>query len=125
VARLGDDHPHVGVKDVARQVLAPAGVVEADHGRAREARPAEGEEVVGRVVEQHGDMERPPLDPAGEEELCPAARLGQVVGVGPHLIVEAHRRAASDVGVGRVAPQERRRVRRRQRRLAGRRDART
>ena len=46
VLRLGDDQPAVGVLDVAQQVLAPPGVVEADHRRARQRGAAEREEVL-------------------------------------------------------------------------------
>ena len=119
VARLGDDEPDVGVLDVALQVLAPPRVVEADDGRARQPGAAEGEEVLGHVVEQDADVERRALDAPGEEQVGPAPALGHVLGVGPLPILEADRRPAGDVGVAGVAPEERGGIGRRHGRLAG------
>ena len=59
VRGLRDDDPAIGVADVVGELLAPAGRVDADDGRARERGAAEQEDVLGNVVEQHADMERP------------------------------------------------------------------
>ena len=100
MARLGDDEVEVGVLDVAGRCSPRRGVVQADDRGAREGRAAEGEQVVGRVVEQHPDVERP-SSPAGraaccEEEVRPADRLGGELRVGPHLVAEPDRRAVAD-----------------------------
>ncbi len=60
VSRLVDDQTAVGVADVVQQVGAAAGVVDPDHDGAGEGRTAEGEEVLGDVVEEDADVERAP-----------------------------------------------------------------
>ena len=52
VALLGHDHRAVGVADVALELGAAPGGVDADHGRPRERGGAEQERVLGHVVEQ-------------------------------------------------------------------------
>ena len=92
-ARLGDDELAVGVGDVAQQVLAAAGVVEADDGGAGEGGAAEGEEVLGHVVEQDGDMRRPVRVERGRGTgRAHRARLGEELGVGPDAVAGADRR---------------------------------
>ncbi|MCZ7525425.1 MAG: hypothetical protein M5U14_02970 [Acidimicrobiia bacterium] len=120
VAGLGDHEPAVGVLHVAQQVLAPARVVEADDGRAGERGTAEGEQVLGDVVEEHGHVPGTSLGEEREEEVGPPARLGDVLAVGPDPLAEPDRRAVADPRVGGVAAQERRRVGRRERCLPGR-----
>jgi hypothetical protein len=113
----------MGLLDVPEQVLAPAGVVQPDDGRAGERGTAEREQVLGHVVEQDRDVRRPALGQALEEQVRPPAGPGVVLAVGPDPVREPDRRAVDDVAVGGVAPQQRRGVGRRQRRLPRRRRA--
>ena len=115
---LGDHQSAMRVQRVAQEMLVAAGVVEADDRRADQRRPAEREEVVGRVVEQHRDVARPVGRKALEEQRREPARLLEVLGVGPRPIVELDRDAITELL--RVAPQQRGRVRRDERGLAGR-----
>ena len=98
MAGLGDHEPAVGVLDVAQEVLAPAGVVEADDRRARQRRAAEREEVLGDVVEEHRDMRRPTGRQPIEEEVRPPAGLRDVLAVGPDPVLEPDRRAVAIAG---------------------------
>ena len=122
VLGLGDHEAAVRLLDVAQEVLAPAGVVEADDGRAGQRGAAEREEVLGDVVEQHRDVRRPTRREPLPEEVRVAARLRDVLGVGPDPVLEPDRGPVPDRGIGRVAAQERGRVRGRERRLTGRGD---
>ena len=77
--------PDVRVLDVAPQVLVAAGVVEPDDHRAGERGAAEREQVVGHVVEQDTDVQNA-IGRARrlcEEQVGPADRLGQELGVRP------------------------------------------
>ena len=117
--------PQCGVLDVAQQVLAAAGVVEADDRRAGQRGAAEREEVVGGVVEQHRHVQRavgPARRQRGRGRGWPSGRLGDVLAVGPDAVLEADRRPIAALGIGGVAAQQRRGVGRRQRRLTGRGD---
>ncbi len=116
VARFGQQQLDVGVGHVARQVLAAPRVVEADHHRAGERRAAQGEDVLGGVVEQHRHVRRAGRIESVPEEGGVAGRLGVELGVRPDLVPEAHRRPVPEVRVGGVAPQQGGRVRSRQRR---------
>jgi len=125
VGRLGDHKVDIGVDQIGKQVLAHPGGVQAHDGRAGQRRPTEGKEIIRCVVEEHPDVGR---TVAGrlvtQQEVAPSLRLGQVLGVAPHLVGEADRRAPADVGIAGVAPQQRRRAGRRQRCLAGQRSGR-
>jgi hypothetical protein len=121
VAGLGHHEPDVRVRGVAQEVLFPAGVVQADDRRARQRRPTEREEVVGRVVEQEPDVERPVLGGSVEEQVGPAAGFRDVLLVRPDAVAELHRRPVADRGIGGVAAQQRGGVRRRHGRQTGRR----
>ncbi len=59
VPRFGHDETHVGVHDVTQQMLVATRVVETDHRRSRQCRAAEREEVVGRVIQEHADVQGP------------------------------------------------------------------
>jgi hypothetical protein len=117
VARLGDDERAVRGHDVAEQMLVAARVVEADDRGAEQSCATEGEEVVGRVVEQHGHVAGPVDWEPLVEELGPPARLLVVPAVCPRLVGEADCEPVA-VLLG-VAPQQRGGVRRHQRGLAG------
>ncbi len=73
VARLGHDQPHVRVLDVVQEVLVAPRVVEPDDRRTRQRGAAEREEIVGRVVEQHPDVQRPAGRARGRERAGPSA----------------------------------------------------
>ena len=62
-------NPHVRVLDVAQEVLIAPGVVEADDRRTRQRGATEREQVVGRVVEEHADVQRPAGRCPSEEQL--------------------------------------------------------
>ena len=95
--RFGDHEPAVRVLDVAEEVLAAAGVVEADDRRADQPGAAEREEVVGRVVEQHGDVPRPLTRQPFVEELREPARLREVLAVRPRAIAELDRERVAEL----------------------------
>ena len=121
VPGLGDHESAVRVLHVAQEVLAAAGVVEADdRPRRSSAGAAEREQVVGRVVEQHRDVPRPlARQPRVEQRREPARLLEVLAWVhvrSPNLI------AGRSPNSRRVAAQQRGGVRRDQRRLAGRGD---
>ena len=97
---------HVGVGDVPGQVLVAPGVVETDQGGPDEPGPTEGEDVLGRVVEEDGHMGRTLGIEAGREEGGVAAGLFQELPMGEDQIAEAQRRPVGDGGVGPVVPQE-------------------
>ena len=109
VARLGEHQAAVGVERVAQQVLVAARVVEADDRAADQRGAAEGEEVVGRVVEQHRDVARRVGRKLLEEQRREPARLLEVLGVRPLPVAELDRDAVAELA--RVAAQQRRRVR--------------
>ena len=111
----------MGVLGVAQEVLAAARVVQADDRAADERGAAEREQVVGRVVEQHRDVRRRARRQPLEEQVGEPHRLDEVLAMGPDAIAEADRRPAADVGIGRVRAQERRGIRRDERRLPRRR----
>ncbi len=115
--RLGDDQAAMGVLDVAEEVLTAAGVVQPDHRGARKRGAAEREEVLGHVVEEDRDVRRPAGRQPVEQEVRPAAGLRHVLAVGPDPVLEAQRGPRRNRRIGRVAAQECRRVRGRQRRL--------
>ena len=119
--RLGDDQAAVGVARVAHEVLAAPGVVEPDDRAADERRATEQEEVLGRVVEQHADVAGPVGRQARQHQLRDTARLLVVLAVRPGTVAELDRHALADVGVGAVATDECRGIRRDERRLPGRR----
>ena len=104
--------------DVAQQVHVAPRVVEADDGGADQRRAPEREQVVGRVVGEHRDVARTggrkPLGEQGRE----AHRLRVVVGVRPRGVAEPDRDPVAELV--RVAAQQRRRVRRDERRQTGR-----
>ncbi len=56
VAGLGEKKAAVGMTDVVGEMLVTAGVVDADDGRTGQCCTPEREQVVGCVVEQHGDV---------------------------------------------------------------------
>ena len=58
MARFGDDELQVRVRHVAGEVLPEPRVVQAGHRHPREPGAAQGEDVVGGVVEQHADVRR-------------------------------------------------------------------
>ena len=67
-AGFGDKQAAVGVVHVVEQVVAAPGVVEADHGRPTEGGTAKGEEILGHIVEQDGDVGRTTgLQPGAEQ----------------------------------------------------------
>ncbi len=119
MARLGDDEPAMGVDGVAEEMLAAAGVVQTHDGRAGERRPAEGEEVVGGVVQKDSDVGRGRRVDSGAEQPGEAAGLGEELPMGPGAVTELERRP---VGAGRVVAvgaKQRRGVRGRHRGLTG------
>ena len=118
VVRLGDHEADVAVLDVALQVLAPTGVIETDDGGARQSGAAEGEQVLGHVVEQDADVERRTVGPPREEQVGPTPAFGHVLAVRPLAVFEPDGRPAGDVGISGVAPEERGGVGRRHGRLA-------
>ena len=122
VAGFGQHEAAMGVLGIAEEVLIAAGVVEADDGTADERGAAEREEIVGGVVEQHRDVARRSVRQPLQEQVGEARRLGEVLAVRPHLVAEADRHAIADVRVGGVGSQQRRGIRRDERRFAGRRN---
>jgi hypothetical protein len=58
MAGIGQDYCAIGEGDVTRQLAAPAGRVQADDHRSRQQGGAEGEQVLGHVVEQDTDVGR-------------------------------------------------------------------
>ena len=124
VPGLGDDEVAVGVLDVAQQVLVAPRVVEPDDRRPCERRPAQREDVVGRVVEEHADVgaSRPAGGSTLEEQVREPVALGDVLGVRPHAVREAQRGTIAPLRVVGVRPEQRRRVGRGHRRLTGRGD---
>ncbi len=111
MARLGDQELHIGVGDVARQVLVAPGVVQPDHHCPDKPRAAQREDIVRSVVQEHGDMGRSiGVEPRAiqrgesfglEEELCMGPDLVAKVkcrpgGVFPHrdrCVSEGRRRS--------------------------------
>ncbi len=94
--RLGDEQLHVGVGDVAGQVLAPPRVVEPDDARSDETRPADRDHVVGRVVEEHADVRWPVgAQPRTEHRREPDARLVELA-VGDDEVPELEQGTARD-----------------------------
>jgi hypothetical protein len=110
------------VRGVAEQVLTPPRVVEPDDRRARQRRPTEREEVVGRVVEQDGDVQRGvgsgPLGRVREEQVRPSPALGHELAVRPDAVLEADRGPVAPLRIVGVAAQERGGVDRGHRRLS-------
>ena len=86
---LGDDEADVGVVEVAEEVLALAGVVQADDGRPDQCGAREGEDVLGDVVGQDADMGRRAGGQPLVEEDGVAAGLGVHLGVRPHPVAVA------------------------------------
>ena len=89
VAGLGDEELHVGVRDVAGQVFATSGVVQPDHGRPRQSRAAEGEDVVRCVVKEHADVGRTTRVEAGAVQGGESLRFGEKLLVRPDPVSEA------------------------------------
>ena len=119
--RLGDQQVDVGVGEVAQQVLALRVWFRPDDGGAGERGAAEGEQVVGRVVEQHADVQRPVAGAGGPARPGTGAPTGTTrrrTRRGSTVARRSGPRPGGDRRVGGVAPQQRRRVGRRQRRLA-------
>ncbi len=111
VARLGDDELDVGVRDVPAEMRAAPGVVQPRHGGTGQARTAEGEDVVGRVVQQEADVGRSAGVEPGAVQRGKALRLGQELPVCPLALGEAQGRTVGISGIRAVATQERRCVR--------------
>ena len=118
VPGFGDDQSAVRVLHVAQQMLAPAGVVEADDRGADERGAAEREEVVGRVVEQDRDVARTLARQPVREERREPARLLEVLGVRERAIAELDRGPVAVLAC--VAAEQRGRVRGDERSLPGR-----
>src|SRR5262249_60530691 len=95
----------MGVLDVAQEVLFAARVIEPDDRGAGERGASEREQVVGRVVEEHTDVQGAAGRRAREEHLGPAGRLVDVLTVGPRAVTEPDGRTAPDRGVRRVPAQ--------------------
>ena len=89
---FGDHELHVGMHDVASEMLPMPGVVQPGDGSTGQTGAAQREDIVGRVVEQDTDMRRAVRIEAGPEERGKALRLGQELGVGPDPVAEAKRR---------------------------------
>ncbi len=120
VAGFGDHEAAVRVLRVAEEVLVAPGVVEPDDRGPDQCRATEHEQVVGRVVEQDRDVTWPLGREALEEQGREPARLVEVLGVRPDLVVELDRDPVAEF-LG-VAAQERGRVRSDERGLARRRN---
>ena len=114
-------HLDVGVRDVAGQVLAASGVVQPDDARTDQARAADRDHVVGRVVEKHPDVRRPVrAQPRTQHRGEPDARLVELA-VGDDKVPELENGAAPIVGVLGVALEQVPRIGCGKRRLTGRR----
>ena len=117
MARFGQHEPAVRVPRVAQQMLVAARVVEADDRTADERGPTEREEVVGRVVEQHGDVRRRAGGQPLLEQGCEPDRFGVVLAVRPRAIAEFDGGPVAEF-VG-VSPQQRGGIGRHEGRLPG------
>ncbi len=117
VPGFGQHEPAMRVLDIAQQVGVAPGVVEPDHRCADEGGAAEREEVVGRVVEQHGHVARTGGRQALREQRREPARLREVLGVGPFPARELDRDPVA-VLLG-VAPEQGRGIGRDEGRLTG------
>ena len=80
---LGDHQRHVGVGEVAGQVRTLTGVVDTHDGAAGQACAGQGEEVVGRVVEQHPHVRGRAGGQSLDEQVRPPAGLGHELAMGP------------------------------------------
>ncbi len=88
MARFGDDELQVRVRHVAGEVLPEPRVVQAGHRHPREPGAAEGEDVVGGVVEQHADVRRTCRVQPGSVEGGEALRLGEQLRMRPDPLAE-------------------------------------
>ena len=93
VLGIGEHGRAVTVADVAGQLLAPAGGVDADDDPLAQRRRAEEEHVLGNVVEQHADVparQREAVEPGGTRARLPhhlAPRPPPVVGDQARVVV--------------------------------------
>ena len=94
VAGLGDQELHVGVRDVASEVLVAPGVVQPDQRRSHEPRTTQREHVVRGVVEEHGDVGRAIGVEPGAVQRGESLGFEQKLSVRPHLVAETKRGAA-------------------------------
>ena len=84
---VGEHDSTVGVPDVACQLVAAPGGVDADCDRAGQRRPAEQEHVLGHVVEEHADV--PARQSLLLEERGARSRLRHHLRPGPGAVVGA------------------------------------
>ena len=117
VSRFGDHELHVGMVDVAGEVLAVSGVVQPHDGGPDQPRATQREDVVGRVVEEDTDMRGAVGMEAGAEQCGKALGFGEELGMAPHAVAEVKRGPIGVALVGAVPAQQGGRVRSRKRHL--------
>ena len=82
VSRFGDHELHVGMVDVAGEVLPVSGVVQPHDGGPDQPRATQREDVVGRVVEEDTDMRGAVGTEAGAKQCGKALCFGEELGSG-------------------------------------------
>jgi len=106
MAGLGDQKLHIGVQDVASQVLPPAGVIETHHHRSHEPRATKREDIVRRVVQEHGDVGRSITVEPGTKKRSESFGLEKKISVSPDPVAKSKRRTIGRASGEGVAPQE-------------------
>ena len=86
VVGVGDHELAVGVADVAGELVAATGVVDADDRGAGQRGAEQGEQVVGGVVEQHADVERARSASADASHRAMAVAAGDDLAPGPRVV---------------------------------------
>ncbi len=86
-------------------MLVPSSVIQSYDDRACQCGATEREEVVGRVVEQHTDVQHAVgrARAVREEEVRPSDGLGEEVRVCPRAVLEVDRSTRGRRVIGRVA----------------------
>ena len=106
MARFGDQELHIGVGDISGQVLVAAGVVQADHHRPDQPCAAQREDIVGSVVQEHGDMGRPLGSSRCAIERRESFGLEEELGMSPRPVAEVKRGAAGVAALPTIASQK-------------------
>jgi hypothetical protein len=106
VAGLGDQELHVGVRDVALQVLVAPCVVQAHQHRSDKAGTTEREHIIRGVVQEYPDVGRSTRIEPGTIERSEPLGFDQKLSVGPDLVAESERRSVARTRVEGVPTQK-------------------